>query len=80
MAATGTIALGIVLVLLLSELHLSAGSVSGLCSVVMTLLFVRHAWYTAAVLGELLTSRLAGLAHGLMWTSLYVRGRVCAEW
>src|SRR5690349_19659809 len=40
MAATGTIALGIVLVLLLGEIDLSAGSVSGLTAVVMTQLYV----------------------------------------
>ena len=40
MAATGTISLGIIMVLLLGEIDLSAGSVSGLCAVVMTILYV----------------------------------------
>ena len=44
MAATGTISLGIIMVLLLGEIDLSAGSVSGLCAVVMTILYVRHGW------------------------------------
>ena len=37
MAATGTISLGIIMVLLLGEIDLSAGSVSGLCAVVMAI-------------------------------------------
>ena len=71
MAATGTIALGIVLVLLLGEIDLSAGSVSGLCAVVMTLLAVHHGWTPAlAVLGALVTGAVIGLIHGLMRTKL----------
>jgi D-xylose transport system permease protein len=71
MTATGTIALGIVLVLLLGEIDLSAGSVSGLCAVVMTLLAVRHGWPPAlAVLAALATGAVVGLVHGLMRTAL----------
>jgi D-xylose transport system permease protein len=39
---TGLIALGIVLVLLLGEVDLSAGSVSGFCAAVMAVLSVKH--------------------------------------
>ncbi|MDT7671232.1 MAG: D-xylose transport system permease protein, partial [Pseudonocardiales bacterium] len=71
MAATGTIALGVVLVLLLGEIDLSAGSVSGLCAVVMTLLAVHHGWSPVlAVLGALVAGAAVGLLHGLMRTKL----------
>ncbi|WP_028937305.1 sugar ABC transporter permease [Pseudonocardia spinosispora] len=71
MAATGTIALGIVLVLLLGEIDLSAGSVSGLAAVVMTLIYVRGASNpVVAVLGALAVGAAIGLVHGLMRTKL----------
>ncbi len=41
---TGTLAVGIVLVLLLSEIDLSVGSVSILCSAVLANLVVNHGW------------------------------------
>ncbi|MFF3228008.1 sugar ABC transporter permease [Nocardia suismassiliense] len=71
MAATGTIALGIVLVLLLGEIDLSAGSVSGLTAVVMTLLYVRHGWnVVVAVIAAVAVGAAIGLLHGLMRTML----------
>ncbi|RFU39673.1 sugar ABC transporter permease [Actinomadura logoneensis] len=71
MAATGTIALGIVLVLLLGEIDLSVGSVSGLTAVVMTVLNVHHHVPAGlAVLLALGAAALVGLAHGLMFTVL----------
>ncbi|RDI66705.1 sugar ABC transporter permease [Nocardia pseudobrasiliensis] len=71
MAATGTIALGIVLVLLLGEIDLSAGSVSGLTAVVMTLLYVRHGWnWVFAVLAALVVAAAIGALHGVMLTRL----------
>ncbi|MEV5569048.1 sugar ABC transporter permease [Spirillospora sp. NPDC052269] len=71
MAATGTIALGIVLVLLLGEIDLSVGSVSGLTAVVMTVLNVHeHVPSGLAVLLALGAAALVGLAHGLMFTVL----------
>jgi len=71
MAATGTIALGIVLVLLLGEIDLSVGSVSGLSAVVMTLLYTQQGWNPVlAVLGALVTGAVIGLLHGLMRTKL----------
>jgi D-xylose transport system permease protein len=56
-AATGTISVGIVLVLLLGEIDLSVGSVSGLCGCIMAVLNVNY-----GVSGPL--SVLAGLAAG----------------
>src|SRR5262249_19635136 len=40
--AVGTIAIGLVLVLLLGEIDLSAGIVSGLCAAIMAVLFVDY--------------------------------------
>src|SRR6185369_8866753 len=71
MAATGTISLGIVMVLLLGEIDLSAGSVSGLCAVVMAVLHVRNGWNPLAAIGIALALALAvGLVHGLMFTRI----------
>ncbi|WP_225993887.1 sugar ABC transporter permease [Actinomadura rudentiformis] len=71
MAATGTIALGVVIVLLLGEIDLSVGSVSGLCGVVMTLLYVKQGLPAGlAVLLALGAAALVGLLHGLMFTLL----------
>ncbi|GIJ46492.1 ABC transporter permease [Virgisporangium aliadipatigenens] len=71
MAATGTISLGLVLVILLGEIDLSAGSVSGLCAVVMTILYVRHGWNPAAAVAvALAVAALIGALHGFMFTRL----------
>ncbi|GGM65544.1 sugar ABC transporter permease [Dactylosporangium sucinum] len=71
MAATGTISLGIIMVLLLGEIDLSAGSVSGLCAVVMTILYVHHAWNPLlAIAAALGCAALIGLLHGWMLTKL----------
>ncbi|MHA6622281.1 sugar ABC transporter permease [Pseudonocardia sp. DLS-67] len=71
MAATGTISLGIVLVLLLGEIDLSVGSVSGLSAVVMTVLYTQQGWNAVlALLGGLVTGAVIGLLHGLMRTKL----------
>ena len=43
-APIGTVAIGIVLVLLLGEIDLSVGSVAGLCSAVLGVLIVNHGW------------------------------------
>jgi D-xylose transport system permease protein len=47
--ATGLISVGIVYVLLLGEIDLSVGAVSGLCAAIMAVLSVKHGWspYTA---------------------------------
>jgi D-xylose transport system permease protein len=71
MAATGTIALGVIMVLLLGEIDLSVGSVSGLCAVVMTVLNVRHDVNPAiAVAAALATGAAIGLLQGSMVTFL----------
>lgn len=71
MAATGTIALGVIMVLLLGEIDLSVGSVSGLCAVVMTILYVHESWpVVLAVAAGIATGAVVGALHGLMRTAL----------
>jgi D-xylose transport system permease protein len=64
-AATGSVALGIVLVLLLGEIDLSVGSVSGLCSALLGVLIVNHGapWW-AAILAALGTGAVIGAFQG----------------
>jgi D-xylose transport system permease protein len=50
-AATGTISVGVVLVLLLGEIDLSVGIVSGLCAAVMAVLAEQHGWSPVLVAG-----------------------------
>ena len=45
--AIGLISVGVVLVLLLGEIDLSVGAVSGLCAAVMAVLNVKHGWNRA---------------------------------
>jgi D-xylose transport system permease protein len=71
MAATGTISLGIIMVVLLGEIDLSAGSVSGLSAVIMTILSVKHGWPpVVAIVVALAGAALIGLLHGWMFTRL----------
>jgi D-xylose transport system permease protein len=72
-AAMGTISSGIVLVLLLGEIDLSAGAVSGLSASVMTILNVKMGWAPVpAILAGLATGAGIGLFHGLWITRLRV--------
>jgi D-xylose transport system permease protein len=61
-AAVGTIAIGIVLVLLLGEIDLSVGSVSGLAAAILGVGLTSHHW----PLGLALVA--AGLAYGAIFT------------
>jgi len=70
---TGLIALGIVLVLLLGEVDLSAGSVSGLCAAVMAVLSVKHGlspWLAMAA--AILLGAAIGAAQGMVFARLGV--------
>ena len=69
-AAVGTIAIGIVLVLLLGEIDLSVGSVSGLSSAVMAVTFVNLHWPLALAL---LVAVVVGVLVGLLFGALYTR-------
>jgi D-xylose transport system permease protein len=73
MAATGTISLGIVMVLLLGEIDLSAGSVSGLTAVVMAVLSVHHHLPVAlSIAVAVATGTAIGILHGLIFARLGV--------
>lgn len=69
MAAVGTIAVGIVLVLLLGEIDLSVGSVSGLAAAILAVLFVvQGVWVGLAVLAAIAAGTLIGVVYGLLYT------------
>jgi D-xylose transport system permease protein len=70
MTAVGLVSIGIVLVLLLGEIDLSVGAVSGLCAAIMAVLSVKHGWspYLAIAAGV-----LAGTAIGLFQGSVFTR-------
>jgi ABC-type xylose transport system permease subunit len=67
-AAAGTIAIGIVLVLLLGEIDLSVGSVFGLASSVLAVTLVNKHWpLIAALLAAVVTGMLVGLLYGFLF-------------
>ena len=68
-AAVGTISIGVVLILLLGEIDLSVGAVSGLAAAVMAVLSVKHGWdpYLAIAAG-LATGAGIGLINGFFVT------------
>jgi D-xylose transport system permease protein len=68
--ATGLISIGVVYVLLLGEIDLSVGAVSGLAAAVMAVLNVKHGWnpYLAIAAGI-----AVGLGIGLLQGSLFSR-------
>jgi D-xylose transport system permease protein len=73
LAATGTISLGIIMVLLLGEIDLSAGSVSGLTAVVMTVLSVQHHLPVAfAIAAAVAVGTAIGIFHGFIFARLGV--------
>jgi D-xylose transport system permease protein len=69
MTAVGLISVGVVMVLLLGEIDLSVGAVSGLAAAVMAVQSAKHGWspYTAIAAG-VLTGTAIGLFQGLMFT------------
>jgi len=70
---TGLIALGIVLVLLLGEVDLSAGSVSGFCAAVMAVLSVKQGLPPAAAIAiAVLAGAAIGAAQGMVFARLGV--------
>jgi D-xylose transport system permease protein len=72
-AATGMISIGVVLVLLLGEIDLSVGAVSGLCAAIMAVLNVKHGWspYLAIAAG-VAAGTLIGLFQGSVFTRFAV--------
>jgi D-xylose transport system permease protein len=69
-AAVGTIALGIVLVLLLGEIDLSVGSLSGLSSALLGVLWVNKGW---PVLLAVAVAALSGAVIGLIYSFLFTK-------
>ncbi len=68
-AAIGTIALGVVLVLLLGEIDLSVGSVSGLAAAVLAVTLVQLNWPLAlALVAGIGIGCLVGLLYGFLYT------------
>jgi ABC-type xylose transport system permease subunit len=69
-AATGMISVGVILVLLLGEIDLSVGSVSGLGGSIMAVLMVYHGW---ALVPAIAVALAAGLAIGVLYGLLFTR-------
>ena len=72
-AATATISIGVVLILLLGEIDLSVGAVSGLAAAVMAVLSVKQGW--SPVLGiaaGLAVGLLIGIFNGFMVTTFAI--------
>jgi D-xylose transport system permease protein len=68
-AAVGTISIGIVLILLLGEIDLSVGAVSGLAAAVMAVLNVKHGWGPVpSIAAGLATGAAIGLLNGFFVT------------
>jgi D-xylose transport system permease protein len=66
-AAITIIAMGLVFVLLLGEIDLSAGFASGVCATIMSVLLVQHGWHWyLAVLAALVTGVVIGLVLGTL--------------
>lgn len=68
-AAIGTIALGVVLVLLVGEIDLSVGSVSGLAAAVLAVTFVQLQWHLIlSLVAAIVIGCLVGLLYGYLFT------------
>ncbi|WP_243077232.1 sugar ABC transporter permease [Microbacterium sp. SS28] len=68
-AAIGTIALGIVVVLLVGEIDLSVGSVSGLAAAILAVSFVQLQWNPLfALAAAIAAGMLAGLLYGFLYS------------
>ncbi|WP_327086256.1 sugar ABC transporter permease [Nonomuraea sp. NBC_01738] len=71
--ATGLISVGIVFVLLLGEIDLSAGAVSGACAAVLAVLNVNNGWNpVAAIVAAVAVGAAMGLLHGFFFAKLGV--------
>jgi D-xylose transport system permease protein len=68
-AAVGTIALGVVMVLMLGEIDLSVGSLSGLSSALLGVLWVNRGWPALlAILAAIVSGALIGLLYAFVFT------------
>ncbi len=67
--AIGLVSVGVVLVLLLGEIDLSVGAVSGLCAAIMAVLAVQKGWSPyLAIAAAVLAGTAIGLFQGFMFT------------
>lgn len=72
-ATIGMIAVGVVLILLLGEIDLSIGSVSGVGGSILAVLLVYHGWpLPVALLAALAAGLAIGVLYGLLYTSFGV--------
>ncbi|EHK56265.1 sugar ABC transporter permease [Allomesorhizobium alhagi] len=69
-ATTGIISLGVVCVLLLGEIDLSVGSMSGLASAILGVLWINNGWHPA---GAILVALGMGAAVGALYAKLFNR-------
>src|SRR4051794_13812991 len=68
-SAVGMISIGITLILLLGEIDLSVGAVSGLCAAVMAVLNVKHGWGPVpSILAALAVGAVIGALNGFFVT------------
>jgi D-xylose transport system permease protein len=66
-AAVMVIAMGLVFVLLLGEIDLSAGFTSGVCASIMSVLLVQHGWsWYLSILAALVTGTVIGTILGFL--------------
>jgi D-xylose transport system permease protein len=70
MTAVGLVSIGVVLVLLLGEIDLSVGAVSGLAAAIMAVLNVKHGWSPYLAIAAAVA---AGTAIGLFQGSVFTR-------
>jgi D-xylose transport system permease protein len=72
-AAVTVIAMGLVFVLLIGEIDLSAGFASGVCAAVLAVLLTNHGWpWYASVLAALATGAVIGFVLGVLVAKLGV--------
>ncbi|WP_269932909.1 sugar ABC transporter permease [Aminobacter sp. HY435] len=69
-ATVGVISLGIICVLVLGEIDLSVGSMSGLASAMVGVLWVNQGWPVA---GAIIAALVVGACVGLLYANLYNR-------
>ncbi len=71
--ATGLISIGVVYVLLLGEIDLSVGAVSGLAAAIMAVLNSQHGWNPYLAIGAgILTGTTIGLIQGFLFTRFLI--------
>jgi D-xylose transport system permease protein len=72
-AGVGMISIGVTLILLLGEIDLSVGAVSGLCAAIMAVLSVKHGWGPIpAILAALVVGAAIGAINGFFVTKFHI--------